>query len=93
MALKLVLGMSLFFPNWWQLICTIIIFILKIYKSILFSKRKIILLVTNLKGIILRTFGALGMVINKEFAKKVMRRRASKFWGTFMADSLTVNSK
>lgn len=29
----------------------------------------------------------------KEFAKKVMRRRASKFIGTFIADSLTVRSK
>lgn len=48
---------------------------------------------TNLKESILRTFGADGMVMNKEFVKKVIRRRASKFIGTFMADSLTVRSK
>jgi predicted acyltransferase len=40
-----------------------------------------------------RTFGAFGMFINKEFAKKVIRRRASKFDGTFMADSFVVKSK
>lgn len=40
-----------------------------------------------------RTFGAFGMFMNKEFAKKVIRRRASKFQGTFMADSLVVKSK
>ena len=48
---------------------------------------------TDLNEIMSRTFGALGIFINKEFAKKVIRRRASKFVGTFMADSLTVNSK
>lgn len=47
----------------------------------------------DLKDIILRTFGADGIFINKEFAKKVILRRASKFIGTFIADSLTVNSK
>lgn len=41
----------------------------------------------------LRTFGALGMFIKREFAKKVIRRRASKFVGTFIADSFTVRSK
>lgn len=48
---------------------------------------------TNLKDIMSRTLGAFGIFINKEFAKNVIRRRASKFWGTFMADSLTVKSK
>lgn len=48
---------------------------------------------TDLKENILRTFGAGGIIINKEFVKKVIRRRASKFIGTFIADSLTVKSK
>lgn len=48
---------------------------------------------TDLKDSMLRTFGALGMIINKELAKKVMRRRASKFIGTLIADSFTVKSK
>jgi len=42
---------------------------------------------------ILRTLGALGISINKEFVKNAMRRRASKFTGTSIADSLTVSSK
>ena len=48
---------------------------------------------TNLKDNMSRTLGAFGIFINKEFAKNVIRRRASIFWGTFMADSLTVKSK
>ena len=48
---------------------------------------------TDLKEIMSRTFGALGIFINKEFAKKVIRRHASKFFGTFTADSLTVKRK
>jgi hypothetical protein len=35
--------------------------------------------VTNLNDSMSRTLGALGIFINKEFAKKVIRRRASKF--------------
>lgn len=53
----------------------------------------IIFITTNLKDNISRTLGALGIFINKEFAKNVIRRRASIFWGTFIADSLTVKSK
>lgn len=34
---------------------------------------------TDLKESMSRIVGALGIVMNKEFAKKVMRRRASKF--------------
>ena len=34
---------------------------------------------TDLKDRMSLTLGALGMVINKEFAKNVIRRRASKF--------------
>jgi len=48
---------------------------------------------TDLKDNMSRTLGAFGIFINKEFAKNVIRRRASIFWGTFMADSLTVKSK
>jgi len=48
---------------------------------------------TNLKDNISRTLGAFGIFINKEFAKNVIRRRASIFCGTFIADSLTVKSK
>lgn len=48
---------------------------------------------TDLKESMLRTFGALGMSINNEFAKKVILRRASKFIGTLIADSFTVKSK
>lgn len=48
---------------------------------------------TNLKESIARTVGAFGIFMYKEFAKNVMRRRASKFIGTFIADSLTVRSK
>lgn len=48
---------------------------------------------TNLKDNMSRTLGASGIFINNEFAKNVIRRRASRFWGTFMADSLTVKSK
>lgn len=50
-------------------------------------------IITYLKDSMLRTLGALGIVINKELAKKVMRRRASKFIGTLIADSFTVKSK
>uniref|UniRef100_A0A2P2P9B8 Uncharacterized protein n=1 Tax=Rhizophora mucronata TaxID=61149 RepID=A0A2P2P9B8_RHIMU len=39
-----------------------------------------------------RTLGAGGIFINKEFAKKVIRRRASRLEGTFIADSLVVKS-
>lgn len=46
-----------------------------------------------LKDSMLRTLGAGGIFINKELAKKVMRRRASKFIGTLIADSFTVKSK
>ena len=42
---------------------------------------------------ILRTLGALGISINKEFVKNAMRRHASKFTGTSIVDSLTVSSK
>lgn len=48
---------------------------------------------TDLKESMSRTFGALGIFMYKEFVKKVMRRRASIFIGTLMADSLTVRSK
>lgn len=48
---------------------------------------------TDLNESMLRTLGALGMIINNEFAKKVIRRRASKFMGTLIADSFTVKSK
>ncbi|PIA41498.1 hypothetical protein AQUCO_02200133v1 [Aquilegia coerulea] len=48
---------------------------------------------SNLKESMLRTFGALGIFINKELVKKVIRRRASRFIGTFIADSFTVKSK
>lgn len=47
----------------------------------------------NLKESMLRTSGARGMFINNEFAKNVMRRRASKFIGTSIADSLIVINK
>jgi hypothetical protein len=40
----------------------------------------------------LRTGGALGILIKSEFAKKVILRRASKFVGTYMADSFVVNN-
>ena len=58
----------------------------KVQRILMFSR-------TDLKESILRTFGAGGIIINKEFVKNVIRRRASKFVGTFMADSLTVKSK
>lgn len=40
----------------------------------------------------LQTGGALGILIKSEFAKKVILRRASKFVGTYMADSFVVNN-
>lgn len=39
-----------------------------------------------------RTRGASGIFMNKEFAKNVIRRRASILWGILIADSLTVTS-
>ena len=39
------------------------------------------------------TGGALGMLMNKEFVKKAMRRRASRFNGISIADSFTVSNK
>lgn len=47
---------------------------------------------TDLNESMSRTFGAFGIFINKEFVKKVIRRRASRFIGTFMADSFSVKS-
>lgn len=44
----------------------------------------------HLKESILRTDGALGILINKELLKNSNRRRASRFSGTFKADSLNV---
>jgi len=41
----------------------------------------------------LRTFGAIGMSINKEFEKKEIRLLASKLDGTSMADSFVVSNK
>jgi len=41
----------------------------------------------------LRTFGALGIAINKELAKKVIRLLASRLDGTSIADSFTVNNR
>lgn len=46
----------------------------------------------NLNDIILRTFGASGISMKSEVAKKEMRRRASKFSGMSIALSLTVNN-
>lgn len=42
---------------------------------------------------ILRTGGARGISMNKEFVKNDILRRASRLVGTSMADSLTVKSK
>lgn len=66
-----------------------------IHRDHLYEKKKLVVLglETNLKENILRTCGARGNFMNKEFAKKVILRRASKFIGTFIADSLTVKSK
>lgn len=44
-------------------------------------------------GIILCTFGASGISVNREVAKNDMRLRASKFAGTSIAVSLTVSNK
>lgn len=44
-------------------------------------------------GIILCTFGASGISVNREVAKNDMRLRASKFEGTSIAVSFTVSNK
>lgn len=41
----------------------------------------------------LRTFGASGIAINKELAKKDIRLLASRLDGTSIADSFTVSNK
>lgn len=46
--------------------------------------------ITDLKENIVRTGGAWGIFMNKELLKNSKRRRASKFTGTFKADSLIV---
>lgn len=48
---------------------------------------------TNLNDSILRTRGARGMFINKEFVKNAILLRASRFVGTSIADSFTVNKR
>jgi hypothetical protein len=45
------------------------------------------------KANMFRTFGALGISINKEFAKNDIRRLASRLVGTSIADSFTVNRR
>lgn len=49
--------------------------------------------VLNLNESILRTLGARGMSMNKEFEKNAILLRASRFVGTSMADSFTVNRR
>lgn len=50
-------------------------------------------MVTDLKERISLTLGAVGIFINNELAKNVIRRRASEFRGTSAADSLKVRRK
>lgn len=47
----------------------------------------------HLNDSMLRTFGALGISMNREVAKNEMRLRASKFAGMSIAESLTVSNK
>jgi hypothetical protein len=47
----------------------------------------------NLNESILRTLGARGMSMNREFVKNAILRRASRFVGTSIADSFTVNRR
>jgi hexokinase len=47
----------------------------------------------NLNESILRTLGARGMSMNREFVKNAILRRASRFVGTSIADSFTVKRR
>uniref|UniRef100_A0A0A9GXU1 ATGSL11 (Glucan synthase-like 11) n=1 Tax=Arundo donax TaxID=35708 RepID=A0A0A9GXU1_ARUDO len=48
--------------------------------------------VKTLKDIMLRTCGALGIFMKSEFAKNLILRLASKFVGTYIADSFVANN-
>lgn len=48
---------------------------------------------SDLNDSILRTRGASGMSMNKEFEKNAILRRASRFVGTSIADSFTVRRR
>ncbi len=52
-----------------------------------------IIVAVHLKESMFRTRGARGMSMNNEFVKKAIRRRASRFSGTSMADSRSVNKR
>lgn len=56
----------------------------------IFSK---LLYENNLNESILRTLGARGMSMNREFVKNAILRRASRLVGTSIADSFTVKRR